>query len=435
MDGLAPMMRARPSLTTQTLIALVLGFGSGLLAHAAGWGWEGFAAVLDPIGTMWMNALRMTVVPLVLANLLVGIAGGRDTPALGKLGGYAFAMFVGSLAVAGLVTITIAPWILEALPSGVTHFGPTARAMPPAPDASASFSSWLTGLVPANVVRAAADGDILPLLLFTLLFALALNRVSADLRRPIVLAGRAISEVMGVVLRWVLALMPIGVFALSFPMAARTGPASAGAVGTFVALESLVLIAATVLLYPVVALAGRVTIRKFARAVSSAQAVALSTRSSIAALPSLMEGASRELRLPPAVTGFVLPLSVASFKLNRTISGGLKLLFLAHAYGIAISPIQLLTFLASMILLSFSTPGIPSVGTVRSLPLYLALGIPLEGVLVLNAVDAIPDLFKTTLNVTGDLAVAVVATRFAGEAPASVPVAEAAPSVAAEVSG
>jgi len=427
-------MKRRPSLTTLTLLALVAGFGGGLLAHAFSWGWVGFAAVLDPIGTIWMNALRMTVIPLVLANLVVGIAGGRDSASLGRLGGLAVVMFVGALAVAGAVTVLITPWILGVLPAGVTHFAPVARAATPsAPDAASSFTSWLVGLVPANAFRAASDGDILPLLLFTVLFALALNRVSLELRRPLVTAARAVAEVIGVMLRWVLAMMPIGVFALAFPLAARTGPASAGAVGTFVTLESVLLIAATLLLYPLVALAGRVSIRTFARAASSAQAVALSTRSSIAALPSLIEGASRELGLPPSVTGFVLPLSVASFKMNRTISGGVKLVFLAHAYGIAISPAQLVTFLATMMLLSFSTPGIPSVGTVRSLPIYLALGIPLEGVLILNAVDAIPDLFKTVLNVTADLGVTVVTARLTGGIPA--PAESTSEVVAAEASG
>ena len=233
-------------------------------------------------------------------------------------------------------------------------------------------------------------------------------------------AAHAVAEIMAVILRWAFVVMPIGVFALCFPLAARTGP-GAGAVGTYVVLESALLVACTLLLYPAVAVAGGVSMARFARAVWPAQAVAVSTRSSLAALPSLVDG-NGTLGLAASVTGFVLPLSVASFKLNRTVSGGVKLLFLAHAFGIAISPAQLVTFLASMLLLSFSTPGIPSVGTVRSLPLYLALGIPIEGVLILNAVDAIPDLFKTILNVTGDLGVAAFVARWAGTA--SVPLAD-----------
>ena len=413
------------------LLALALGFGGGMLVHASGATGSGFERVLDPIGALWMNALRMTVIPLVLANLVLGISGGRRPAAVGRLGSLALALFVGLLAIAGAATVAVVPSILRALPAQATHFGAGLGPAPAVPSGPApSFESWLVGLVPANPFRAAADADILALLVFTLLFALALNRIAPELRRPMLAAAHAVAEIMAVILRWVLAVMPIGVFALCFPLAARTGPAGAGAVGTYVVLESALLVACTLLLYPAVAVAGGVSIGRFARAVWPAQAVAVSTRSSLAALPSLVDGATRTLGLPAPVTGFVLPLSVASFQLNRTVSGGVKLLFLAHAFGIAISPAQLVTFLASMLLLSFSTPGIPSVGTVRSLPLYLALGIPIEGVLILNAVDAIPDLFKTILNVTGDLGVAAFVARWAGTASVPSPISEPVPAAA-----
>jgi Na+/H+-dicarboxylate symporter len=136
----------------------------------------------------------------------------------------------------------------------------------------------------------------------------------------------------------------------------------------------------------------------------------------LAALPSLVRGAELHLALPAAVTGFVLPLSVATFKVNRTVSGVAKLLFLAHVYGVPLEPVQVGTFIATVTLLSFTTPGIPSTGSVATLPLYLSFGIPIEGVVILSAVDAVPDIFKTVANVTADTAVATMVTRVAGAA-------------------
>jgi Na+/H+-dicarboxylate symporter len=173
-------------------------------------------------------------------------------------------------------------------------------------------------------------------------------------------------------------------------------------------LISLVLILVTLLLYPFTAVAGRVSLGRFARAVAPAQVVAFGTRSSLASLPALVAGGQRHLALPPSATGFVLPLAVATFKLNMTISGPVKLLFLAHVYQIPLGASQLAAFLLTEVIISFSTAGIPSMGTVRSIPAYLAAGIPVEAIFILNAVDTIPDLFKTILNVTADMSAATV---------------------------
>jgi Na+/H+-dicarboxylate symporter len=134
-----------------------------------------------------------------------------------------------------------------------------------------------------------------------------------------------------------------------------------------------------------------------------------------------MEGAEQRLRLSPAVAGFVLPLSVSTFKANRTISSTARFLFLAGLYGIALTPAQVLSFIVMVILLSFSTPGLPDTGTMRTLPAYLAVGIPIEAVLMLDAVEAIPDIFKTLLNVTADMTAAAVVARFVGASVTAAP--------------
>ncbi|MBI5709223.1 MAG: dicarboxylate/amino acid:cation symporter [Candidatus Eisenbacteria bacterium] len=174
------MTGRRPSLTVASLIALALGFGGGLAAHAVHGAWPLAAAtVLAPVGALWTNALRMTVVPLVLANLVLGVAGGGDGRAVGRVGGLSVVVFVLLLAAAGVLTALAVPAVLAVLPHGATSLGPAgaAGAAPSGAGAPPSFADWLVGLVPVNPFRAAADGDILALIAFTLPFALALTRI------------------------------------------------------------------------------------------------------------------------------------------------------------------------------------------------------------------------------------------------------------------
>ena len=143
-----------------------------------------------------------------------------------------------------------------------------------------------------------------------------------------------------------------------------------------------------------------------------AQLVAAGTRSSIASLPALVEGARDVLGLPAGATGFVLPFAVASFTLNGTITGIVRVLFVAHVFGVSVSAGGIATFLVTIVIVTFSRVGVPGGGSAfRSLPAYLALGLPIEGIVLLEAVDTIPDIFKTILNVTGDMSAAAILSR------------------------
>jgi proton glutamate symport protein len=162
-------------------------------------------------------------------------------------------------------------------------------------------------------------------------------------------------------------------------------------------------------LYPVAAVGGRISMRQFARAAAPAQAMAVATRSSLASLPGLIAGARAELGDRPGITGFVLPLSVATFKINTPVSDLIGPLFLAHLYGVPLSFAQIATMTAVTVAMSFSNPGIPSGGLfVVTAPVMLSVGLPLEGIALLVAADAIPDIFATVLNVTGDMTVATI---------------------------
>lgn len=411
--------RGRASFTTRSLIGLGAGFALGAALHAADLsGLRQAALWLEPLGTLWVHALRMIVIPLVLSNLVLGLAdhGGGG---LGRLGAWSFGLFAAFLLAGTGLTLLLAPPALRLFP---LEPGAFARVAPPAAggaaagDGGAGFHllDWLLGLVPVNPFAAAADGAILPLLVFTVLVALALPYAAPATRDALLPFVRGISDVMFVLLRWILWPTPYAVFVLALAVGARGGGAIAGAVGLFIVLVCLLMLLGLLLLYPLTALAAGIGPARFARAVAPAQTVAAGTRSSLASLPALIQGAENGLGLPRRVSGFVLPLSVATFKVNSSISSLTKFLFLAAAYGIDLDVPRVVTFVIASLMLSFGSPGVPTApGSVTRLPAYLAAGIPLEGVVLLSAVDAVPDIIKTLLNVTADMSVAAIAARWA----------------------
>jgi proton glutamate symport protein len=398
----------------RTLFALVAGLATGVLISASSSsGLRSFAAALEPVGTVWVDAIRMTVIPLVVSLLIATIAEEKDIRTVGRLGSRAVALFAVILATVALLTFLAAPPLFSLLKidaasaaslRGASAAAGTAPALP-------SFVSWLTGLVPANPVRAAVDGAMLPVIVFAVAFAAALARIAPERRVAATALFRGLADAMLVIVGWVLAAAPVGVFCLAVALAVRVGAGVAGAVAFYLALHSGFLAVATVALYAVVKLLSDVPLARFARALIPAQIVAISTRSSVAALPAMIDGATRVLRLPMTVSGFVLPFGVSVFRLNQAVTWIVSALFVAKLYDAPLTTAQLAFLGACSVPMSFSIPGIPSGGLFIIAPFFVSVGLPIEGMGILLALDAIPDVFKTLLNVTSQMAATVLLAR------------------------
>lgn len=394
------------------ILALASGFVVGAAAAASSPVLAGaLLAVSEPTGTMWVNAIRMTVIPLVVSLLVTGIASMRDLRAVGRLGGGALVLFLALLAGVALFTALVAPPLYDRLvidPASAAALRERAAggagAVPPLP----GFTAWLTSLIPVNPVAAAIDGAMLPLIVFTVAFALAASRLPDGTRDVVLGVFRATGDAMLVLVRAVLWLSPLGIFALAVTLGGRLGVSGAGAIGFYLVTHAALLIAAIALLYPVAVILGRVSPGAFARAALPAQVVAMSTRSSLAALPAMLDAADQRLRLPREVSGFALPLAVSTFRLNLAVSWIVGGLFIAKLYGVPFGFQSVATFYLASVLMSFSVPGIPSGSLFIIAPLFPTVGLPVEGVGILIALDAVPDIFKTTLNVTGHMTSAVV---------------------------
>jgi proton glutamate symport protein len=403
------------SLTTRVLIALVAGLALGLAVSSTGnptlvtmtrW--------IEPLGTLFINGIRMTVIPLVVGSLVAGIASAPNPSALGRIGVRALAIFVITLFAGAIAAALIAPPVFA-----LFAIDPAAQAALQASAAESAtataesvrripgFGQWLIDLVPTNPVKAAADGAMLPLIVFTLAFGLAVAGLRSDTKAVVVRVFEAIRDAAMTLVRWILWTAPIGVFALALALVARLGASAIGALAGYVGLVVAVSVIFVVLvLYPMAAIIGKVPILEFARAALPAQAVAFSSRSSLAALPAMIESARDRLRLPEEITSFFLPLAASVYRIGAAIGQTVGVLFVAQLYGVSLGPATLATVVLTAVATSFSVPGIPGGSIVIMAPVLMAAGLPVEGIGILLGADTIPDMFRTTANVTGHLAVA-----------------------------
>lgn len=397
------------------ILSLVGGFAAGSLASSFT---PGFSRILlsvsEPVGTLWVNAIRMTVIPLVIALLITGIDSLGDLRTVGRMGGWALATFVGLLALMALGSALASPALYSlfrldagaagALRAQAAESGTSATAVPP-------FTSWLTSLVPVNPVGAAADGAMLPLIVFTVAFALAVSTLPDESRRSVVGVFRGTGDAMLIVVRGVLWFSPLGIGALAVTLGARLGGSAAGMIGFYLASQVALLIAGIVVLYPIAAIGGKIPLRRLVRALLPAQTVAMSTRSSLASLPAMLESAERALGVRRDVAAFVLPFGVAVFRLSGAITWVTYGLFISRLYDLPFGLVSIATLSLAAIVMNFAVPGIPSGGLLIIAPIFVTLGLPPEAIGLLIAVDAIPDVFKTVLNVTAHMTSLLIVNR------------------------
>lgn len=402
------------SLSTRILMGLSLGLIIGIA-----WSVYGqqisfpLTAWIEPIGTLWVNAIRMTVIPLLMALLITAIAGQSNSGVVATLGGKSLVLFVLMALFSSLFALLFAPPLLSLLAVDATA-SESLLASVSSPDVIAEdlppFRDWLVNLIPANPLKAAADNAILPLMIFTALFASALLYIEEARRRMITDFFEAIKESMFVLIGWIMSLAPIGIFALVFPLAATLGVNAITTLASFIFIACALLVSLTLLLYPLASVLGRLSLSDFTKAVAPAQVIAFSTRSSLATLPATFTVTER-LGLSNKISGVVLPIAVSLFKFASPLARTTGTYFIAILYGIELDFISLLTIALAICLFSFYSPGIPSGGLLIMAPVYISLGLPVEGIGILIAIDLIVDMFITTANVTANVTAVAVLSR------------------------
>ena len=402
------------SLTLWSVAALVGGMALGLAGHASGHpAFQSAATVFSVIGSIWLAVLQLLTLPLAIALVLAAISS-ANARSVGGLTIKAMAFFALAMILGGALTVPVAQAALQSYhvaPETVAALSASITVPAGAAAAAANPGGWTVTILPPNLFQAAVEGQIFPLLLFAMVFALAVTRLSEESRLPLATTFRALADTMLTLVRWVLSVTPLGVLALGYVLALETGATLAGVLGVYLLLQPGVTLLWLLLLYPITALLGRVSPGRFARAVLPAQIIAATTRSSVASMPALVEGAQQQLALPETGTRFLIPLGVSLFRLSVAVQDAVKLVFLAHIYGVALSPATIAVFVVTVCIFSFSSTGTPSSGGAagfKMIPVYAAAGIPIEGIILLEVVETIPDIFATVLNVTGQMSAATI---------------------------
>ena len=390
------------------VIGLLLGLEAARFAPAAA---ATAVAILEPIGTLWLRALQMTIVPLVVALLFTGIVSAVAAASAGRLAGWSIGWFFVVLWGGAIIAAILTPMLLSWFPIPPDAAAALRGSIDPNAELGEmpSFAQFIASFIPTNPVGAAANDAILPLIVFTLIFALAATRIAPERRDQLSGLFQALADAMLVVIGWVLALAPIGVAALAFVVAARTGTAALGGFVHYVLIVSAVGTVVWLLGYPIGIIGGRKSPLAFARAVLPAQAVAISTQSSLASLPAMLKGTAT-LGVRETSAEVTLPLAVALFRSTGPAMNLAVAIYVAYLTGVELTPGTLaigVAVAATTTLSAVSLPG--SISFISSIaPIALAMGVPIEPLALLIAVETLPDIIRTVGNVTNDVAAAAL---------------------------
>jgi len=400
------------------LLALIVGLVGGIVATKSGDGIrEPLIQITSIVGELWLNALKMTVIPLIVALLITGIARTADAARGGRIATVSIAYFLIIFLASAILGAFFTPVLTsifplpasaaDAMQAGLASIGNSAASA-----AVPSAEDFVRNVVPSNVIAAASNGDVLPLVMFTLVFALAVTRVRDQQRKTLVGFFEGISDALLVVIGWVLAIAPIGVLALAFGLGATAGGGAFAALGYYILLVSGIGVIVTLATYPVAVLAGGLKLGAFSRAVIAPQSVAFSTRSSLASLPAMLASA-RILNIREEVADVTLPMAVALFRATGPAMNLAVLFYIAEWMGLEPNLPHAVAAVFVAVLMSLSAVSLPGeISFVSSIaPIGIALGIPLAPLALLIAVEMVPDIIRTLGNVTMDVAVTAAVDR------------------------
>ena len=403
---------------TRILLALVVGLAAGIVCAKAGFAWTPqVIAALEPVGGMWLNALQMTIVPLVVSLLITGIAESAEQARASRLAGRALILFIALLWISAIAAALLTPLFLDLFPLPAESAAALRNALVgTAPvGAAPSFADFVSSIVPTNPVAAASTNAILPLILFVLVFAFAMTRLPAAPREKLVGFFQAIADTMLIVIGWVLWIGPVGVFALAYVVGARAGGTAFGALLHYVVIVTAVGTVLWLAAWPLAFFGARISPLGFTRAIAASQALAFSTQSSLACLPAMLR-ATGKLDVPVAASGVVLPMAVAVFRATGPAMNLAVAIYIGYWFGVEMSPGVLALGVVAAATTTMGAVGIPGQASfVTSIaPICIVMGLPIEPLGLLIAVETLPDLMRTLGNVSADVAATATVARHSG---------------------
>lgn len=408
-----------PALHWQVAIALAASIVVGSLVGPH----PDFLAGCGFVGKLFLNALKMIVVPLIVAAIISGLSSVADAGGLGRMGLKTLSYYLGT----GLLAVLVGLLYINLLEPGVVDGEPAGPSIGLAQDTQAvignigdkgagEFLKVFEMMFPPNIVAAAAEGQMLGLICFSLLFGvfiLRLPEAAAATQRQF---WNGLYEVMTGITRLIMMFAPIGVFGLVAPIIAQTGWAAAGPLAKFFLAVLLALATHMLVVLPIVLrLVARVSPGAHLRAMWPAITTAFSTSSSAATLPVTIQCMEERAKVPKKVTSFVLPIGTTVNTDGSALYEGAVVMFIAQCYGVDLSFGAQFLIVSTALLTAIGVAGIPSASLVAIAVILGAVGLPLEGIGLVLAVDRVLDMCRTSVNVFGDSCCAVTVARLEGE--------------------
>jgi len=414
----------RLKLHWQILIAIVLAAIAGhLVGQDSGFLGVAFYDVFDFVGTLFINALKMLIVPLIASSIIVGVAGIGSSGALGRLGGKTllfYAITTLSAILVGLVLVnTVQPGLVNGEPAqdllALSADADTVAAKVGEKGAGDVVEIFLR-MVPPNIIEAAANGEMLGLIFFSILFGFFMTRLGHETADPLFRFWDAVFHVMMRMTEWVMLFAPIGVFGLVARTVAKTGFDAAAPLIVFaLTVLGALLFHAAVTLPAMLRIVAKVSPLALYRAISPALLTAFSTASSSATLPITIDCVEKKAGVPNRISSFVLPLG-ATVNMNGTaLYECVAAMFIAQAYGLELSFGVQFSIVVIALVTSIGVAGIPSASLVAIAIILSAVGLPVEAIGVLFVFDRVLDMARTSINVLGDACCAVIVARLEGE--------------------
>lgn len=411
----------------QILIAIIVATIAGLVTgtDASLFG-VSFYAIYGFVGTLFLNALKMIIVPLVASSIITGIARIGDSNSLGRLGGktilfYATSSLLAILVGLALVNITT-PGIINGQAAGeqlnlTTDANELAMVVEKVEGKSASdISDVFLRLVPTNIIAAAAGGQMLGLIFFSLLFGFFMTRIDKDKSDVMKNFWQGVFDIMMHITLWVMKFAPLGVFGLVAKTVAATGFAAFSPLLIFFVTVVAALCIHTFITMPLLLrFLGRVRPGLFFKKMSPVMLTAFSTSSSSATLPLTLETVEKDIGVSNKTTSFVLPLGATVNMDGTALYECVAAMFIAQAYGLELSMVQQFTIVLVALLTSIGVAGIPAASLVAITIVLGVIGLPLEGLGLLLVTDRILDMMRTAVNVCGDCVGTVIIARSEGE--------------------
>jgi Na+/H+-dicarboxylate symporter len=421
----------RPALHWQILIAIVLAAAAGWAVNFAGGGdpsapglfGVSFLSAFQYIGELFLNALKMIIVPLILSSIIVGMAGIGASGNLGALGGRTLSFYVMTTVAAillGLVLVNIVgPGYVDGEPAGdLLALDASAADIAARVEGKGAgdVADLFLRMIPENVVQAAANQEMLAIIFFALLFGYFMTRLTHDLAEPMYKFWDGVFHVMMRMTEWIMLFAPIGVFGLVAKVVAETGFAAAGPLALFAVTTLAALVIHAAITLPLfLKVFGHVRPYKIFPAMAPAMLTAFSTASSSATLPVTMECVENNAGVSNKISSFVLPLG-ATVNMNGTaLYECTAAMFLAQAYGLDLTFGMQFTIVVIALLTSIGVAGVPAASLVAIAIILAAIGLPVEAIGVLMVFDRILDMVRTSVNVFGDACAAVIVARMDGE--------------------